>query len=93
MKQIIEGFVITEKSARDLRDNKYIFYVNTKANKIEIKNFVQEYFAVTVVGVNVVTLRGKKRRRGRIVGQSKGRKKAIVSLKNGDSIEKIKGLF
>ena len=93
MKQIIEGFVITEKSARDLRDNKYIFYVNTKANKIEIKNFVQEYFAVTVVGVNVVTLRGKKRRRGRIVGQSKVRKKAIVSLKNGDSIEKIKGLF
>jgi large subunit ribosomal protein L23 len=93
MKHIVEGFVITEKSARNLKDNKYILYVNPNANKIEIKSFIQSYFSVTVVSVNVVTLRGKKRRRGKIEGQSKDRKKAIVSLKAGDSIEKVKGLF
>jgi large subunit ribosomal protein L23 len=93
MKQIIEGFVVTEKSARILQDNQYIFYVNPDSNKIEIKNFIQNYFSVTVTGVNVISVKGKKRRRGKIEGQSKDRKKAIVSLKAGDSIEKVKGLF
>jgi large subunit ribosomal protein L23 len=92
MKRIIEGIVVTEKSARALADNQYTFLINPEANKIEVKNFVEDYFNVKVSNVNIVFLKGKKKRQGRYEGTAKPRKKAIVTLKEG-SIEKVKGLF
>ena len=92
MKRIIEGIVVTEKSAKALVDNKYTFLINPSVNKIEVRNFVEEYFNVKVLNVNIVFLKGKKKKQGRLEGLSKPRKKAIVTLKEG-AIEKVKGLF
>ncbi len=75
--------------------NKYTFEVDPEANKIEIRKAVEDIFKVTVTKVNTVKMPGKRRirfdRRGRHVGFTKNRKKAVVTLKEGDVIE-IAGL-
>jgi large subunit ribosomal protein L23 len=74
--------------------NKYTFYVNPKANKIEIKHAVEELFKVHVQGVNTANLNGKKKKVGRApAGYRVDRKKAVVSLRPGDKIEIFEGLF
>ncbi|NMA27521.1 MAG: 50S ribosomal protein L23 [Burkholderiales bacterium] len=67
--------------------NKYTFYVDLKANKIEIRNAIQEIFEVTVTNVTTTRVPSKTRRRGRIIGRTPERKKAVVTLKQGDRIE------
>jgi large subunit ribosomal protein L23 len=84
--------VITEKALGLMEENKYTFYVNPAANKIEIKNAVQKQFKVEVVKVNTIKVRGKVRRQGRFVGKTSDRKKAIVQLKAGSKIELFEGL-
>ncbi len=79
--------IVSERSMDLLEQNKYSFYVNTDANKIEIKNAVQELFKVTVTGVNTMNVKGKMKRVGKYLGRTAGRKKAIVTLKPGDKIE------
>lgn len=79
--------VVTEKALRLMEENKYTFFVNTAANKIEIKNAVQKQFNVDVDKVTTVKVRGKQRRQGRFVGRTSDRKKAIVKLKAGSKIE------
>ncbi|QRN85349.1 50S ribosomal protein L23 [Clostridia bacterium] len=79
--------VVTEKALRMMEENKYTFFVDTDANKIEIKNAVHKQFNVDVEKVTTVTVRGKKRRQGRFVGKTSDRKKAIVKLKAGSKIE------
>jgi large subunit ribosomal protein L23 len=87
-RSIILEPVITEKSARD-RDlhNKVVFVVARDANKIEIGKAVEELFSVTVLGVRTMSVSGKLKRLGRFEGRRAGWKKAIVTLKEGDSIE------
>lgn len=84
--------VVTEKALRLMEENKYTFFVNTDANKIEIKNAVQKQFDVDVDKVTTVTVRGKQRRQGRFVGRTSDRKKAIVKLKAGSKIELFENL-
>lgn len=79
--------VVTEKALRMMEENKYTFFVDKDANKIEIKNAVHKQFKVDVEKVTTVTVRGKKRRQGRFVGKTSDRKKAIVKLKAGSKIE------
>ena len=71
---------------------KYVFVVDNKANKAEIADAIEEIYkekGIKVVSVNTVTLKPKKRRvRGRI-GFRPGRKKAIVTLEKGDSLDNI----
>lgn len=86
-RDIILRPVITEKSMEQFGYNKYTFYVDPRANKVQIRNAIQEIFEVTVTKVTTVTVNGKKRRRGRIVGHTPDRKKAVVTLKQGDKIE------
>ncbi len=80
--------VLTEKSSR-LRegDNKVIFEVARNANKIQIKTAIQELFKVGVVDVNTLIMRGKDKRMGRGYARLHNWKKAIVTLKAGDSIQ------
>lgn len=83
---IIEPLV-TEKAVNLAQEhNKYTFYVDRKANKIEIKKAVEEIFKVKVTAVNTMTVRGKKKRLGRFEGMTPRRKKAIVTLMEGDKI-------
>lgn len=72
--------VITEASIADLDDKRYTFDVNTNATKFQIKDAVEEIFDVKVAKVNVMNLKGKKKRMGRYEGYTKKRRKAIVTL-------------
>ncbi len=91
-RDIIIRPVVTEKSTQAMENNQYTFVVHPKANKTEIKRAVEEIFNVTVLRVNTLRVRGKKRRMGRFVGQRPDWKKAIVTLKDGDRIEVFEGL-
>ena len=81
---------ITEKATNLTNQNKYIFKVDKKADKANIKRAVEKMYNVQVIGVNIINIHPKKRRLGRTVGLKSGFKKAIISLKEGDKIEIIK---
>ncbi|MDD6224462.1 MAG: 50S ribosomal protein L23 [bacterium] len=86
--EIIKAPVITEKSA-NLGKNKeqYVFKVDPKANKIEIKQAIEKIFNVKVQEVRTINVKPKKRRVGRYTGLTNRTKKAIVTLAEGQSIE------
>jgi large subunit ribosomal protein L23 len=90
--QIIKKALVTEKStvARDA-SNKYNFEVDVRANRIEVCRAVEKIFKVKVLSVRVMNVPGKKKRTGRIVGQRRPWKKAIVTLAPGNRIETTEG--
>lgn len=90
--EIIIRPIISERSMDLVNENKYAFFVDKRANKVEIKKAVEELFEVGVETVNTVNIPGKKKRLGRSVGRTPDRKKAIVTLKEGDKIEIFEGL-
>jgi large subunit ribosomal protein L23 len=67
--------------------NKYVFRVETKANKLQIKNAVEELFKVKVEEVTTMRMHGKPKRLGRFEGRRPDWKKAVVRLKKGETIE------
>ena len=73
-------------------ENKYAFAVDPKANKIQIARAVEEIFDVSVVDVHTSAVHGKVKRLGRFSGKRADWKKAIVRLKDGDSIELFEGV-
>ena len=75
--------VITEASMEDLRAGKYTFKVALTANKIEIKDAVEEIFGVKVASVHTMRVRGRFRRMGRNEGTTPAWKKAIVTRAEG----------
>ena len=80
--------VISEKSVIETERNNYTFAVARSANKFEIKSAVEAEFGVTVLGVRVLTVKPKQKRRGRRqLGIVPGWKKAIVTLAAGDKID------
>lgn len=81
----VEPFV-TEKSTSLGQFNKYVFKVVQKADKRQIKEAIQDYYGVRVIGVNTIKIHPKKRIHGRTVGYKKGYKKAIATLVAGDTI-------
>ena len=90
--QIIKGPVITEKSTTLRGDeNKYTLFVSLRASKTEIKRAVEELFKVEVIKVNTFNLGGKKKRMGIHEGYRARRKKAVVTLKPGNTIRMFEG--
>jgi large subunit ribosomal protein L23 len=88
--QIIKKPHITERSnVLKSRDNKYVFVVDIRANKSEVKKAVEELFKVSVTKVNTLIMHGKKRRMGKHEGMRSDWKKAIVTLKKGESIKEL----
>jgi len=87
--QIIRRPIILTEKATLLREkhNQVIFEVARDANKVEIRDAVQRLFKVHVTDVNTMLMRGKERRMGRGRGKMQNWKKAIVTLKDGDSID------
>lgn len=86
--------LVTEKAVNLAQEqNKYTFYVDKKANKIEIKKAVEDLFKVRVLSVNTINVKGKRKRVGRYVGRTPDRKKAIVTLSPGDKIDIFEGLL
>ncbi len=80
--------ILTEKG-NNLREqeNKYLFEVARDANKIEIKNAVETLFNVAVVDVKTMVVRGRMRRMGRGHAKTQNWKKAIVQVREGESID------
>jgi large subunit ribosomal protein L23 len=90
--EVIRKPLVTEKST-DLRVlGKYAFEVAQQANKQQVKEAVEKAFKVTVTAVNVVTVRGKMRRIGRRQIMTQSWKKALVTLKPGDTIQLFEGV-
>ena len=84
--------VVTEKATiQKERENKVTFVVAKDANKAEIKEAVERLFNVKVLKVNVMNVRGKKRRFRWIEGRKPDWKKAIVTLSPADKIEFFEG--
>lgn len=83
---------VTEKSTELMSQGKYTFEVALKANKTQIKQAVEEIFNVKVRKVNTIRVPGKLRRRGRFVGRTPERKKAIVTVAEGQQIPIFEGL-
>ncbi|MBE6124684.1 MAG: 50S ribosomal protein L23 [Erysipelotrichaceae bacterium] len=84
---IIIAPVITEKSMIERSNNVYTFKVVSSASKDEIKKAVEDAFKVEVLKVNTLNTKSKKRRVGKYSGRTKTYKKAIVTLKDGSSLE------
>jgi len=84
--------IISEKSTRLAAENKYVFKVDKNSGKFQIKEAVEGYYGVQVLGVNTVKIKPKKRIHGRTVGWKKGLKKAVVTLREGDTITAVKGV-
>ncbi len=89
--EVLRRPVVTEKDTFLKAWNKYTFEVAPTANKAQIKEAVEKAFGVTVLKVNVMTVPGKSKRRGRFRGMTSGWKKAIVTLKRDDTIEYFEG--
>ena len=90
--QVLMKPTITEKSTILQESGKYTFHVAPKANKVEVKQAVEQSFGVTVVNVNITKLHGKRKRYGPRVKKLPDMKKAVVTLKTGDRINLIEGL-
>ncbi len=90
--QVIESPVITEKSTKGNEQNKVTFNVALDATKPEIKKAVEDIFKVKVTDVNTLRVKGKTKRFRGIPGQRRDRKKAIVTLAEGSSIDIASGL-
>ncbi len=85
---VLKRPVLTEKSLTlQAEQNKYTFDVELTANKNEIKTAVEKMFDVKVERVNVIRVKPKTKRVGKYVGKTNRRKKAIVTLAEGNSID------
>ncbi|MDF1700876.1 MAG: 50S ribosomal protein L23 [Planctomycetota bacterium] len=80
--------LITEKTLRIAeRENSYTFQVLRTANKVQVRDAIERLFDVSVVGVRTQNMIGKFRRVGRSSGATPNWKKAVVKVKEGDTIE------
>lgn len=84
--------LITEKAANFGVLNKYAFVVAGNSNKVEIVKAVKAVYGVNPVNVNIICVKGKAVSRGRIKGRRSDFKKAIVTLKKGDTIQIYEGV-
>ena len=86
-RDIIKAPIITEKTSSLESNNTYVFSVDIRANKTQIKHAIEKIFNVQVEKVNTINVKPKDRRVGRYTGKTNKVKKAIVKLKEGSSIE------
>ncbi len=86
---IIRSPSITEKNTLLREQNKYVFEVDRRSNKTEIRKAVESLFNVKVETINTMIVKGKKKRMGRFSGYRPNWKKAIVKLAEGQTIEKF----
>ena len=85
--EIIKAPVITEKTNNLSSNNVYVFRVDRKANKTEIKQVIESKWNVKVVSVNTTNTKANRRRVGKYTGYTTPYKKAYVKLKEGSTIE------
>ena len=85
--------VVTEKTNIQKEvANQVTFEVDRKANRIEVRRAIERIFNVRVANVRTMQVRGKFKRRGRVLGKRRDWKKAIVTLRPGERIEFFEGV-
>ena len=89
--EVLLAPVVSEKSYSLINDNKYSFKVHPDAHKTQVRQAVEELFDVKVQKVNIVKVQAKPKRRGLFKGTRPGWKKAIVQVREGESIEIFEG--
>jgi large subunit ribosomal protein L23 len=89
--EVLLAPVVTEKSYELIDGRKYSFRVHQNAHKTQVRQAVEELFDVKVERVNILKVQPKPKRRGLRRGKKPGWKKAIVQLREGDSIEIFEG--
>jgi len=89
--QILLAPVVSEKSYSQIADRKYTFKVHKDAHKTQVRQAVEQLFEVKVLDVKILKVQPKPKRRGMTKGTRPGWKKAIVQLREGNSIEIFEG--
>ena len=89
--EVLLAPVVSEKSYSLIADRKYSFRVHPDAHKTQVRQAVEELFDVHVEGVNIVKVQAKPKRRGVSKGTRPGWKKAIVQIREGETIEIFEG--
>ncbi len=85
---IIKSPLLTEKSTSLQPQNKYVFWVDKRSNKVEVKKAINVIYKVTVEKVNIVNVKGKKKRlRMGQEGYRPSWRKAVVTLRAGEKIK------
>lgn len=84
---VIKRPVVTEKTTLGADLNQYVFEVSLESNKHQIRDAVEGLFDVRVTKVRTAIMQGKRKRFGRHFGKRSNWKKAVVTLREGDSIE------
>jgi large subunit ribosomal protein L23 len=90
--QVIIRPVVSEKTFVLAETGKYTFRVHDRAHKTQIRQAVEELFDVKVVEVRTASVKSKPKRRGNIAGRTRRWKKAIVQVREGDTIPIFQGL-
>lgn len=89
---VIRAPIMSEKTlSKKEETNQFAFEVDPRVNKIQIKESVEKSFKVSVLQVRTMNVRGKKKRLGRHQGRKSNWKKALVTLKEGETIEFFEG--
>ena len=89
--EVLLAPVVSEKSYGMIDQRKYSFKVHKDAHKTQVRQAVEQLFGVRVQNVNIVKVQAKPKRRGLFKGTKPGWKKAIVQLKEGDTIPIFEG--
>ena len=91
--EIIKRPVITEKTGIQKEiSNQVTFEVDRRANRVEIRRAIESIFNVKVAQVRTLQVKGKVKRRGRILGKRRDWKKAVVTLMHGERIDFFEGV-
>jgi large subunit ribosomal protein L23 len=95
MIELIKRPLVTEKAMKLGTQRQYVFVIDPRANKIEVKKAVEDMFEVDVLSVRTLRVKGKVKSRftkkGLMRGKTPGKKKAIVTLKEGQTIDLVSG--
>ena len=89
--EVLLAPVVSEKSYSLITDRKYTFKVHKNAHKTQVRQAVEELFGVKVEKVNIIKVQPKPKRRGMTKGLRPGWRKAIVQLREGETIEIFEG--
>ena len=89
--EVLLAPVVSEKSYSLIADRKYSFRVHPQAHKTQVRQAVEELFNVKVERVNISQVKAKPKRRGMTRGRRPGWKKAVVQIREGETIEIFEG--
>ena len=89
---VILSPVITEKATRILENNQVVFKVSKRATKPQIKNAIEALYNVEVISVNTINIKGKSKIFKGIKGKRTDVRKAVIRLKEGQSIDLSSGV-